>query len=114
MSEQTKCPTCGVLLSRHGPDGNCPAHLLGLARMGNATATVSGNTNDPTTIRSFNDYELVEVIARGGMGVVWSARQISLNRQVALKMIRAREFATEAIQRFRTSGRSAGSPPCGM
>src|SRR5262249_36193973 len=57
----------------------------------------------PTILPSIPGYELVEQIGRGGMGIVYKARQISLNRIVALKMLLPGEpIWTEHLVRFRS------------
>ncbi len=98
-----RCPQCGAAIDPDAPEGLCPRCLLRLARDLPALDPTEQELESSFALGHFADYELLSEIGHGGMGVVYQARQKSLDRIVALKMLLGGQFAeASARARFRS------------
>ena len=101
------CGKCGSKIFADAPQGFCSLCLFkaGLGPLLGEEDETFKSGQMPT---EFDDYELVKEIGRGGQGVVYRARQKSLNRTVALKIIEVSDSTTEAhLKRFRFEAEAA-------
>src|SRR5438309_11778425 len=87
MNAVYRCPKCGTEQPSNALEGLCHRCVVTLSLGLIGDKSVSGSQGSP--FQQLGDYELLDEIARGGRGVGYLARQVRLNRLVAVQMIRA-------------------------
>ncbi|HEY5911396.1 MAG TPA: serine/threonine-protein kinase [Verrucomicrobiae bacterium] len=113
MDTSQRCGRCGVELVEATSSGYCPSCLLrdafqGLESNPETEGASAASAKPAGAGQRFDNYELLEKIGQGGMGVVYKARQLNLDRIVALKLLPFGQFSNEeTVQRFKIEAAAA-------
>src|SRR4051794_36907452 len=99
MDPLTPCLQCGGPMLPNSPAGQCASCLLDMASLLPEQAAPETSRAFKPQARQFGDYILGAQLGSGGMGIVYQARQVSLNREVAIKFIRDSQVASPTLLR---------------
>ena len=108
-----KCPNCGNEIDQDHPLGLCPSCLL--------KDTLQAQTQDPIVApagegdlikqaleeKLRSQYRIIRLLGRGGMGAVYLARDLTLEREVAIKVVNTASDSSQLYDRFRREARTA-------
>lgn len=107
MSRPNHCPTCGALLESTRLVGVCPGCAWKSLLDGESGESEGPESGAKSGLLRIPGYQILSEIARGGMGIVYRARQFEPQREVALKMLLPHQLSsTEMRERFRMEART--------